>query len=162
MILKQRKVQDYKQQGYYLIRCKNYTVADTSMFTFFPLPCSGCGSCVYMVAVKDSMRQHAVQQYCMSMGCLWCFWESSWQSLDLNISPDQWLSELLPQVTYRLLWAAVALLRLAGLLLWAQREEPPLSHSWAVSMSEAGWVWISRDRKRTSCSPAPTLPFKQE
>lgn len=38
MSLKQRKVQNYKQQGYYMIRrCKNYTVADTSMFTFFPL-----------------------------------------------------------------------------------------------------------------------------
>lgn len=63
----------------------------------------------------------------------------SWQSLDLNISPDQWLSEVLPRVTYRLLWIAVALFRLSELLLWAQREEP-LSHSWAVSMNKAGWV----------------------
>lgn len=72
--LKQRKMQEYKQQGYYMIRrCKNYTVADTSTFTFFPLPCSGCGSCVYTAAVKDYMRPHAVQQNCMSTGCLWCF-----------------------------------------------------------------------------------------
>lgn len=112
VILKLRKVQDCKQKGYHMIRrFKNYTVADTSMFIFLPLTCSGCGSCVYMVAVKDYMRQHAVQQHCMSTGCLWCFWEGSWQRLDLNISPHQCLSELLPQVTYRLLWTAGALLR---------------------------------------------------
>lgn len=39
VILKQRKAQDYKQQGYYMIsRCKNYTVADTSMYIFFSSP----------------------------------------------------------------------------------------------------------------------------
>lgn len=125
--MKQSKVQDYKQQGYYMMRrFKNHKVADTSMgfFGFFSSPMLR----LWFLCLHSScqgLHETCVQQRCLSTGCLWCFWEGSWQSLDLNISPDQWLSELPPQVTYGLLWTAGALLRLAELLLQAQTEEPP-------------------------------------
>lgn len=127
---------------------------------FFPLPCSGCGSCVYIVAVKDYMK-HA---------CSNAAWARAAFGVSGRAHGRAWIWTF-PQINGFLSCPLRSHTGSCGQLghcsgsqssCFRHRQKSPLSHSWAVSMSEAGWVWASKDRERTSCSPTPTLPFKQE
>lgn len=149
-------------------RCKNYTVAVHRYFyyyNFFSLACWSSGSCVYMAtSVKDCMRQQAVQQHCMSIGCIWCFCHR------IRAHGRVWI-QTSPTISGFLSYSLRSHTGLCGQLwccsgsrssFFGQGKRSPLSHSWAASMSRAGWVWASRDKERTPCSPAPNLLFMQE
>lgn len=80
------------------------------------------------------MRQHAVQQHCASIGCVWYFCYMVRAG-----SGSKHLPESLRSHTGSCGWLQHCLGSRSSCFGWQKRS--PLGHSWSASMSKASWVW---------------------